>query len=212
LFSNLANLKTTKENQILSLDNQILQIQQSIDSLNVNLSSRNIYANVSWKVKEKVSSTWNNIWVNNPICQIIPNNKSTKIRIYSPIELNINDKLIFEFNNKNYDILVENELIYKDPITQNYIYESNYLNDDYFKNWEIISLSFNEILKKDTEILDIKKDIKIPISYIINKIGGNFIKIESNSWVLEKEVKLWNINWDFIEILSWLEDVNILCK
>jgi hypothetical protein len=179
------------------------------------LSTRSIYANVSGKIKEKISSTWNNIWVNNPICQIIPNDKSTKIKIYSPVELNLWDKLIFEFNNEDYEIIIENALIYKDPITQNYIYESNYLDNDYFKDWEIISLSFSDIFdtkNKDEEISDIKKDIIIPISYVINKIDGNFINIQSNSWVLEREIKLWNINWDFIEVLSWLEDINELCR
>lgn len=215
LSSNLANLKATKESQILSLDNQILQIQQSIDSLNVHLSSRNVYANVSWKVKEKLSSKWNNIWINSSICQIIPNDKSTKIKIYSPVELDLEDKLVFEFDNESYEIIVENELIYKDPVTQNYIYESNYLNDDYFKDGEIISLSFSETTKEenqDKEILDISKDKKIPISYVINKIDGNFVNIQSGSWIIKREIELWNINWDFVDVSLWLENINEICR
>ena len=215
LSSNLANLKATKESQMLSLDNQILQIQQSIDSLNVHLSSRNIYANVSWKIKEKLSSKWNNIWINNPICQIIPNDKSTKVKIYSPVELGLEDKLVFELDNEDYEIIVENELIYKDPVTQNYIYESNCLNDDYFKDGEIISLSFRGTTKEesqDKEILDISKDKKIPISYVINKIDGNFVNIQSNSWVIKREIELWDINWDFVDVLSWLENINEICR
>ena len=94
LLSSKSNLQATKETQILNLKNQILQIDQNIDSLNTNLSARNIYAEVSWIVKQKISSKWNNVWINASICQIIPNTNSTKIKIYSPIELSIWDKLI----------------------------------------------------------------------------------------------------------------------
>jgi len=217
LISQKANLKSTKKTQILNLDNQILQINQSINSLNTNLSARNIYAKLNGTVKQKISSSWNSVWINTPICQIIPNTKSTKIKIYSPIELNMWDKLIFEFNNQNYEIIIENILTYKDPATQNYVYESNYLDKKYFKDWEILSLTFNNPNPLSGAIDEKVPDkgfrvIKIPVWYIKNKIDWNFVKTSSGSIIIEKEVKLWDINWNFVEIESWLENIVEVCR
>jgi len=223
LVSQKENLLSTKKTQILNLDNQILQINQNINSLNTNLSARNIYAKTNGVVKQKISSTWNNIWPNVPICQIIPNAKSTKIKIFSPIELEIWDKLIFELNKKPYEIRIENALIYKDAITQNYVYESNYLDRKYFKQWEIISLKFekspsnikttpSEIGTTPSPSLVRRGIVKIPVSYVKNKIDWNFIKVLSWSLVIEKKVELWDINWKTIEINSWIEGVNEICK
>jgi len=217
LISQKSNLKSTKKTQILNLDNQILQINQSINSLNTNLSARNIYAKLNGTVKQKISSSWNSVWINTPICQIIPNTKSTKIKIYSPIELNMWDKLIFEFNNQNYEIIIENILTYKDPATQNYVYESNYLDKKYFKDWEILSLTFNNPNPLSGAIDEKVPDkgfrvIKIPVWYIKNKIDWNFVKTSSGSIIIEKEVKLWDINWNFIEIESWMENIVEICR
>ncbi|MDD2870456.1 MAG: hypothetical protein PHS49_00565 [Candidatus Gracilibacteria bacterium] len=211
LLSSKSNLQATKETQILNLKNQILQIDQNIDSLNTNLSARNIYAEVSGIVKQKVSSKGNNVGINTPLCQIIPNSNSTKIKIYSPIELDMGDKLTFDFNGINYEIIIENVLIYKDPTTQNYVYESNYLVKDTFKDGEILSLSFSDIsITKNSEMEN--KIIKIPVGYVKNKINGNFVNINSNSGIIEKEIKLGDINGNFVEIKSGLEEVIEICK
>jgi multidrug efflux pump subunit AcrA (membrane-fusion protein) len=58
LNSSLPNLLSTKESQVLNLENQILQIEQSINSLNITLSERNIYAELSWIIKQKMVSLW----------------------------------------------------------------------------------------------------------------------------------------------------------
>ena len=215
LNSNLENLISTKDTQVLSLENQILQINQSIDSLNTNLSARNIYAGISWVIKQKMASTWNSIWMNTPLCQILPSTWSAKVKIYSPIELDMWDKLIFEFNDELYEIKIENVLVYKDQITQNYIYESNYLDQNFFKDWEILSLTFENLLDEEwiiEAIEDSNKIIKIPVSYVKNKINWNFLKVNSASWVVEVEVILWDINWSFIEIEKWLEGINEVCR
>ncbi|MFK7780320.1 MAG: efflux RND transporter periplasmic adaptor subunit [Candidatus Gracilibacteria bacterium] len=213
LNSSLSNLLSTKESQVLSLDNQILQVNQSIDSLNTNLSVRNIYANVSGIIKQKSSSTGNSVGINTSICQISPNTQSKKVKIYSPIELNMGDKLVFEFNNQSYEIMIENVLVYKDSITQNYVYESNYLNENSFKDGEILSLKIeNLFLVTQSEEGEKSKNIKIPVSYVINKINGNFVKINSTLGTLEKEIILGDINGNFIEIKSGLENVSEICK
>jgi len=211
LLSQLANLEMTKQTQVLNLDNQILQINQSINSLSTNLSARSIYANISGRVKQKVSSSWNSVGINSPLCQIIPSKESTKIKIYSPIELNIWDTLIFIFKEDAYEIIIENVLIYKDPATQNYVYESNYLDKDYFKDGEILSLSFNNISLNENEVIK-NEIIKIPVGYIKNKMNGNFVKVSSGSTFVEREVVLWDINGSLVEIEEGLERVLKICK
>jgi len=225
LLSQKANLLSTKDTQLLNLDNQILQLNQSISSLNTSLSSRSIYSWINWIVKQKVTSIWNNVWVNAPICNIIPNEKSTKIKITSPVVLEIWDKLIFEFNSEKYEIVIENALIYKDSITQNYVYESNYLDRNYFKDWEILILSFDnneealENKESDKEVVEIVSDSinmwkikKIPVSYIKNRIEWNFVIVKTSTGILEREVELWDINWKYVEVNVWLEWILEICK
>ncbi len=216
LKSNLENLLSTKDTQILSLDNQILQINQSIDSLDTNLSVKNVYAWLTWTIKQKLVSAWNSVWVNTPLCNILPENSSTKIKIYSPIELKIWDKLIFNFNWKDYNIEIKNALVYKDQITQNYIYESNYLEDNNIKDWEILNLKLTDIdtnkEDKNIEKKDLNTDIKIPVSYVVNKINWNFVNVDSSTWIVLTKVELWDINWSFVEINKWLNWVIQICK
>ncbi len=210
LKTNLDNLESSKKSQIINFDNQIVQLESSINSLNSSLAIRNIYSWVDWVIKQKLVSVWNNIWAWIPLCQIIPNNKSTKVKIYSPIELNIWDKLIFELNWEKYEIIIENALVYKDAITQNFVYESNYLDRKYFKEGEIITLKFSN--NNNDKVKIDNKNILVPVSYIENKIDWNFVKIKTQTWVLEKKVKLWDINWTMVEVIDWLKDVNQICK
>ena len=216
LKSNLENLLSTKDTQILSLDNQILQINQSIDSLNTNLSVKNVYAGLTWTIKQKLVSAWNSVWVNTPLCNILPKNSSTKIKIYSPIELKIWDKLVFHFNWKDINIEIKNALVYKDQITQNYIYESNYLENNNIKYWEILNLKLIDIdtnkENKNIEKKDLNTDIKIPVSYVVNKINWNFVNVYSSTWIVLIKVELWDINWSFVEINKWLNWVIQICK
>ena len=215
LNSNLENLLSTRDTQVLSLENQIIQINQSIASLSTNLSVRNVYAGISWVIKQKMVSTWNNIWANTPLCQILPNTWSTKIKIYSPVELDMWDKLIFDFNNELYEVIIENVLVYKDQMTQNYIYESNYLIENFFKDWEILNLTFENNIDEDSTIevvAEVDKIIKVPLWYVKNKINWNFLKINSDSWVFDVKVELWDINWNFVEIKQWLDWVVEICK
>jgi hypothetical protein len=69
--------------------------------------------------------------------------------------------------------------VYKDPVTQNYIYESNYLNNsELFKDGEILSLKFTNTNNDETLIeSEIENDIvnkqvnNIPVQYVVNKIN-----------------------------------------
>jgi hypothetical protein len=65
--------------------------------------------------------------------------------------------------------------VYKDPITQNYIYESNYLNNsELFKDGEILSLKFTNTNNDETIIESdiVNKQVNnIPVQYVVNKIN-----------------------------------------
>ena len=212
LNTNLDNLISTKKSQVISLDNQILQLNQSIASLNSSLAVRNVYSGVNWIVKQKSASVWNNIWAWMSLCQIIPNAKSTKIKIYSPVELNIWDKLTFDFNWEPYEIIVENALVYKDVITQNFVYESNYLDRKYFKDWEIIELSLENNKEANINMSEKTWIIKVPVSYVKNKIDWNYIKVLSGSTVVDKKIILGDINWNLVEIKWWIWNITEICK
>ena len=215
LSSQKSNLEETKITQVLNLENQILQLDQNISSINTSLSVRSIYANTLWTIKQKVSFEENSVWINSALCQIIPDNKSTKIKIYSPVELNIWDALVFDFKWELYEIIIENILTYKDPITDNYIYESNYLDQSYFKDWEILSLNFEKdnTLNSEDDSLNVNNNIiKVPVSYIKNKIDWNFVKIKSENWIKEIKIKIWDINWNYIEVEEWLKEISEICK
>jgi hypothetical protein len=189
-----------------------LQLNQSIASLNSSLAVRNIYSGVNWIVKQKSASIWNNIWVWMPLCQIIPNAKSTKIKIYSPVELNIWDKLTFDFNWELYEIVVENALVYKDIMTQNFVYESNYLDRKYFKDWEIIELSLENNKEATVNVGDKTWIVKVPVSYVKNKIDWNYVKVLSGSTVIDKKIILGDINWNLVEIKWWIWNITEICK
>ena len=74
-----------------------------------------------------------------------------------------------------------------------------------------MNLSFSDTsITKRNEIEN--KIIKIPVWYVKNKINGNFVNINSNSWIIEREIILWDINWNFVEIKSGLEEVIESCK
>jgi len=211
LKTNLNNLEASKKSQIINFDNQILQLNQSISSLNSSLAIRNIYSGVNWVVKQKLVSVWNNIGTWMPLCQIIPNNKSIKIKIYSPVELNIWDKLSFSLNWKDYEVVIQNALVYKDALTQNFVYESNYLDRKYFKEGEILNLKLINNIDKNDDIENSNKKI-IPVSYVENKINWNFVKIKTSTWIVEKKVDLWEINWNYVELIWNLEWINEICK
>jgi len=211
LNTNLDNLVSSKQSQIISLDNQILQLNQSIYSLNSSLAIRNVYAWITWIIKQKSTSKWNTVWAWMSLCQVIPNAKSTKIKIYSPIELNLWDKLTFDFKWEPYEIFIENALIYKDAATQNYVYESNYLDRKYFKDWEIIELSLENTENK-WDVVENNWIIKVPVSYVKNKIDWNYVKVMSGSTVIDKKIELWDINWSMVEVEQWIWNITEICK
>ncbi len=215
LYSNKKNLIQNKKTSLSSLDNQVSQLKNSITwietnikAINTNLSPVLLYSWVTWKVKQKFVSALNRIWPNVQICSIEPSWDNFKIKIFSPIELNIWTKLNFEFDWEKYETSITNVLSYKDQMTKNFVYESDYIDSTIFKTWEVLELK----LDKNFKVVKIDNIKNIPVSYVINRIEGKYLKVEDNSKIIERKVETGDISWDYIEIISDLKWVNEVCK
>lgn len=224
-----SRIKTTqknKESKITELENQKINIQQNIDSINTQLSPEIIRAEVKGKVNEKFKSQWDTIKANKSICQIIPDSKNNfKVKIFSPkrltlwssVKIYINDNIVL-------DQKIQRELPSKDPVTQNYIYETSL---DLEKN---IDLKSQQDVKVEIEKKDLSssksqnKEILIPLDYVIPQLNWNFVYKVVNSESIEDKknyakldyqkikVELGQIDWWYIKILSWLTISDVVAR
>jgi hypothetical protein len=146
--SQLQTIENNKEIQLNALENQRRSTQQILDSLSNSLAPEYVYAEVDGVVKAKLIWSDNRVNPNTILCQIIPNDSSNKkIQIYSANKIDIG-QVVKLFNG---DTLVgvdriDYELPYKDPLTQNYIYE---ITDMKFSvnEWDKLNVQFFKKLK-----------------------------------------------------------------
>lgn len=215
LNNNLSWLKENKNITKKQFDNQIISLNQNIANLNINLSPQNIFAWTNWTISNSFSSVNSNVWQWTPLCEIVADwENSLKIIISSA------NKLIdgFEFS-----VLQNNQLLFtwsdlsflpsKDSLTQNYIYE-NILEKNYdLKVWDklkvLIDYPDNQI---ENQNLD-NDIIEVPIEYIIPRLNWYFVKIkDKDSKIIEKSIKIWEVDLPNIQILEWLELWDTLVK
>lgn len=212
--NNILSLNDDKKIQINNLDNQILTLEQSISSLNINLTPLYIYSKVNWIISNKLVNTWNNIWVNSPICEIIPSNLNNyKLKIYSSEKLTDDINItVFKDNIELFTFTKMNLLPSIDTVTQNYIYE-RILNWEYgnLGNWDKVDVFIENMLSDN--ISDLNDNIEIPLNYITPKLSWKYVKIKSSSWaIVNTEVITWRVNLPNIEIIWGLEKWQILIK
>lgn len=77
-----------------------------------------------------------------------PRKDSYKMKIYSPIELEIWQEITFEFLSQEITSKITKSNQSKDTLTQNYIYESDYLNLENIKEQEIFQINIKTKKKK----------------------------------------------------------------
>ena len=189
-------LENNKQMQLNILDNQMQTIQQNLDSLSNSLNGEEITAWVDGVVKVKVVWADNKISPNTMICQIAPTDStSKKIQIFSANKINIG-QIVKLFNG---DTLVgaakiQYELPYRDPATQNYIYE---IVDSNLKIKEGDRLTIQFFKKIDAT------EAWIPVNFVFAKLDGNYVRIQNWSWFIETKVELWDINGDLVKVSSW---------
>lgn len=201
----LDTLEETKKTKLKEIDLQILSAEQSLKSTDINLKSENLYAETSWTIKTKVAKaegTQVQIWT--PLCEIIPDNNSLKLEIFSPERLNIWDK--FNFYKKWTQIwtgTIISEYPTKTEKTQNFIYEWKIDFKD-LKAWEYLDI---KVLRQTSE-----NEIWIDINFVSPKLDWYYVKKLVDWQVVNQKVEIWNMNnWE-IQINSWLKKWDILEK
>ena len=188
-------LENNKQIQLNVLDSQMQSIEQSLDSLSNSLEGEDVYAWVDGIVKAKIIWADNKVSPNAMICQISPSDSAgKKIQIFSVDKINIGQivKLL------NGDIVVgaakiQYELPYRDPVTQNYIYEITGPN---LKIKEGDRLNVQFFKKVDAT------EAWIPVSFVFSKLDGNYVRIQNGSGFVETKVELGDINGDLVKVTS----------
>lgn len=198
----LANqLSTSDESQtiqLMSLKNQLLTLQQSIAVLSNSLEWEVLYAGVEWVVKMRALGEDNKLAPNTLLCQITPTDASnTSIQIFSYQRLALGSKVAIadQWWQFLWTWIVLYEYPYKDPATQNYIYEIPVVKFSVKEN-ERVSITLSQSPDKN--------DIWIPLQYISPRLEGNLIRKKVGSWIQNVYVKLWDINDEYVQILSGL--------
>lgn len=211
--NSILSIEDEKRIQVNNLDNQIISLEQNIDSINTNVSSINIYANESWIVSKKVVSIWNNIGLNSPICEIIPKWKNTlKLKLFLGDKLKWNQSIKVSKDWK--ELFTFSDMVLLPTIdinTQNYVYERLLSKD----HWLNVNDKVKVVIETSTNIESNSFDngsYYIPLEYITPKLSGDYVKVKTMSWELDRRVTTWRINLPNIEILEWVSNWEILVK
>lgn len=191
----IQTLENNKQMQLNVLENQMESIQQSLDSLSNSLEGEDVYAEVDGIVKAKLVWADNKVGPNAMICQISPSDSAgKKIQIFSANKINIG-QIVKLLNGSKviWAAKIQYELPYKDPVTQNYIYE---ITDPNLKIKEGDRLNVQFFKKVDAT------EAWIPVSFVFAKLDGNYVRIQSWTWFVETKVELGDINGDLVKVDS----------
>ena len=227
VLSQIDSLKSQENIQIKQLDSQLSSLNTSLKNIITNLSVQNIYAGVNWRIKLKKVAEWNKVWPNSLLCQIIPDKSSLKFQVYTNTLLDTQNWYVyFDINWKKYKVKVISKLPYKDPISQNNIYETDtkweiqlqnwkkqYIDlQDILQEWEVLNVQYKREWEKNTQ-KEVSQKLFVPLDYVINKLTGYFVKKQVNWNKIDiVKVQLWNVDWADVEILSWLKVGDVICK
>lgn len=217
IWSQISSLLSQEQIQLNQLSNQLTQLQSSLNTININLSPQTIYAETNWTIKEKVGTVWNKVWPNSMICQILPDESSLKLQVYSSYDLPLPIDITFTQDDKTYKTKIVSKLSYQDSVTQNFIYETSsdiLLDEDKINITDILSEWKTLDIKLTTKNnLSISDKIYIPINFVSNTISWSKVKTKQSDWsVKEKDVILWELDLNNIEIRSWLNFWDIICN
>lgn len=212
-------LKSQEQIQLNQLNSQLSQLQSSLNTININLNSQSIYAETTWTIKEKSASLWNKVWPNSLLCQILPDKSSLKLQVYSSQDLSLPLEINFSIDSKKYTTKLTTKLPYQDSITQNYIYETE---SNIYLDWKAIDLS---TILSEWKVLDVNtisnyniiannsNIIYIPLDYITSTINDSTVKLKDLSWsITEKNIVLWELNSNQVEVREWLKFWDTICK
>ncbi|HMS91349.1 MAG TPA: efflux RND transporter periplasmic adaptor subunit, partial [Candidatus Absconditabacterales bacterium] len=199
LKNQITSADDTKDIQLANLKNQILTLRQNIAVISNSLDGEVLYAGVDGIVKMRAIGEDNKVTPNTLLCQILPQNPGNlSLQIFSYQQLPLGSKVTLSDDQGTFlgtGILVY-EYPYRDPATQNYIYEI-----------PVITLPLKEnqkILVTYSQRADINQ-IWIPLQYVSPRLEGNLIRRKSGKTIQDIYVRLGNINDSYVEVLSGLD-------
>lgn len=198
LQNQLISSDDSKHIQLTSLRNQILTLEQNITVLSNSLDGEILYAGVHGIVKSRVVGQDNKVAPNTMLCQISPKDPGNlSLQIFSYQQLPLWSKVAV--SNDQWQFLgtwfLVYEYPYKDPATQNYIYEI-----------PVVSFTVKEnekVLVTSSQLAD-QNQLWIPLQYISPRLEGNLVRRKVWTGIQEIYVKLWNIDDSYVQVLSWL--------
>jgi len=210
ISSQIESLASQEDIQISNYKNQIISFENSIKNIDIQVSPLKIYSWQSGIIKQKQASIWNKITPQSSLCQIIPEKNSYKMKIYSPVELLIWQEISFKFQDQEINSKILRSSQSKDSLTQNYIYESDYLNLENIKEQEIFQVN----IKNSGQIkTNSNSKIYIPIDFIINNLDWYYLRKKDWNWTIkEQKIDIWTMDWDMVEIKSWLIKGELICR
>lgn len=192
--------------QLASLKNQILTLKQSIAVLSNSLEWEILYAGVDGVVKMKAVGEDNKVAPNTMLCQILPQSSwSLSLQIFSYQQLKLWSKV--SISDDQWQFLGTGVLMYeypyKDPATQNYIYEI-----------PVISLPLKEnqrVLLTSSQLID-QSQIWIPLQYVSPRLEGNLVRRKVGTTIQNIYVTLWNIDDSYVQVTSWLNMWDVIVQ
>lgn len=198
LQTQLSSADDTQWIQLANLRNQVLTLKQNIVVLSNSLEGEVLYAGVDGIVKMRAIGEDNKVAPNALLCQIMPTNPGNlSLQIFSYQQLPLGSKVGISNDQGQFlgTWILVYEYPYKDPATQNYIYEIPVINFPLKEN--------EKVLVTSSQLAD-SNQLWIPLQYISPRLEGNLVRRKIWTTIQEVYVTLWNIDDSYVQVLSWL--------
>ena len=222
IISQIQSLKSQENIQIKQLENQLSSLESDLNQVNINLSPQKIYAQINGKIKLKKVSVWNKVWPNNLLCQIIPDKASLKLQVFWNLWNNLWEISFKDDKGQVCKLKVVAKLPYKDPITQNNIYETESIKNCNVSEGEVLTVNYKQFWNPikiqqfwSNSAIHSKfwKSVYIPLDFVINELVWQKVKLFCwKKCVKYQSVELGNIDGEQIEVLSWLKIGEVICR
>lgn len=185
--------------QLMSLKNQILTLKQNISVLSNSLDGETLYAGVDGIIKTRMVGEDNKVAPSTPLCQIAPKDESNmSIQVFSYQKLTLWTNVAI--STQQWDFLTTWILLYeypyRDPATQNYIYEIPVVRAAVKEN-ERVLVSLSQAVNNE--------EVRIPLSYVSPRLEWYLVHAKTvNKNIKDVYIQIWPINAWYVQVLSWL--------
>lgn len=198
--------RQSQEIQVAQLENQLFSLQQNVAVLENTINEETLVANVYGVIKSRKNDSQNKVSANTAVCQIsVSDPDGATLQFYSP-EL-LAENTVFSYS-QNGNVLwtgrVDRVAPFVDPATQNFTYETT-VPEDILTEWQKIEVQLWATTKATTDT-----QVFIPVTYVIPKLEGNFVRIQRNGVWEEKKVSLGQLDGTNIEILSGVSQGDLI--